>query len=75
MRRMLTMGLALAVFTVSSLSVDAGGYYRKSTTPCPKCGKYHVYYYETAEKKNFFGKMWEVEQKKNAWLKRTFLGG
>lgn len=72
---MLTMGLALAIITVSSLSVDAG-YYRRSAKPCPNCGKYHTYYYKgSPKKKNLFGKMWDMEQKKNAWLKRTFLGG
>lgn len=75
MRRMLTMGLALAIITVSSLSVDAG-YYRRSAKPCPNCGKYHTYYYEgTPKKQNIFSKMWEAEKRKNAWLKRTFLGG
>ena len=74
MRRMLTMGLALAIVTVTSMSVDAG-YYRKSSKPCPKCGKYHVYYVETPQNQNVFQKMWELEKKKNAWLKRTFLGG
>lgn len=77
MRRMLTMGLALAIITVSSLSVDAGGYYRRSSASCTdtECGQSRVYYYKKAEKKNFFAKLWEMEKKKNAWLKKTFLGG
>lgn len=75
MRRMLTMGLALAIITVSSLSVDAGGYYRRSSKPCPNCGKYHTYYYQQSTKrKGLFKRMWDLEQRKNAWLKRTFLG-
>jgi hypothetical protein len=73
MRRMLTMGFALAIITVSSLSVDAG-YYRRSSKPCPNCGKYHVYYVQTAKDKNVFQKMMELERRKNAWLKRTFFG-
>ena len=74
MRRMLTMGFALAIITVSSLSVDAG-YYRRSSKPCPNCGKYHTVYVEgTPKKKNVFGKMWEMEKKKNAWLRDTFFG-
>ena len=66
MRRMLTMGFALAIITVSSLSVDAG-YYRRSSKPCPQCGKHHVYYVETPKNQNMFQKMMEMERKKNKY--------
>lgn len=75
MRRILTLVLALALFSVCSLNAEAG---HKSAKPCPNCGKYHTtqtqYYKKTAKKKSLLGKLWEAEKRKNAWLKRTFLG-
>ncbi len=34
----------------------------------------HVRYYRVKKKQNVFEKIWDMEKKKNAWLKRTFLG-
>ena len=75
MRRILTLVLALALFSVCNLNAEAA---QKSAKPCPKCGKYHITqsynHHHRAKKKTFLGKLWEAEQRKNAWLKRTFLG-
>jgi hypothetical protein len=73
MRQFITMGIALAVITVASAHADAG----KAAKPCPHCGRYHnvqSYGYSQTKKQSVFSKMWEAEQRKNAWLKRTFLG-
>lgn len=75
MRRILTLVLALALFSVFNMNAEAG---QQSVKPCPKCGKYHTTqsytHKHTTRKKSFLGKLWEAEQRKNAWLKRTFLG-
>ena len=34
----------------------------------------HVHYHKVKKKQNFFQKLMEAERKKNAWLRRTFLG-
>lgn len=76
MRQFFAMGLALAVIAVASADVEAGSN-NNHVKPCPHCGRYHTlqsYGYNKAPKKNLFAKMWEMEQRKNAWLKRTFLG-
>lgn len=38
----------------------------------PQAQPQQQYYVE--ERPNVFGRMWEMEQRKNAWLRRTFLG-
>ena len=37
-------------------------------------GHHHVYHRAPAKKQNAFEKLMELERKKNAWLKKTFLG-
>ena len=34
----------------------------------------HVHYHKVKKKQNFFQKLMEMERKKNAWLRKTFLG-
>ncbi|MBD3674343.1 MAG: hypothetical protein HUJ26_12535 [Planctomycetaceae bacterium] len=78
MRQLLAMGLALAVIAVASVDVEAGSHKNKNyVKPCPNCGRYHTaqsYGYQKPERKSLLARMWEMEQRKNAWLKRTFLG-
>ena len=76
MRKLITCAFALTLLAVCSANVQAGEH--KTTKPCPHCGRYHTVqsygYMPAKEKKGMFAKMWEMEQRKNAWLKRTFLG-
>lgn len=76
MRQLLAMGLALAVIAVASADVEAGSN-KRQVKPCPHCGRYHTvqsYGSTTRQKQSLLGRMWEMEQRKNAWLKRTFFG-
>jgi len=75
MRQLIALGIALSVIVVASGNVEAGK--KKTAKPCPHCGRYHTvqsYGYRPAKKKKLLGRLWELEQRKNAWLMRTFLG-
>ncbi len=69
MRRALLIAATVTILSLGSLSSDA-----QAAGRCPSCGQYHTRSYH-APKQNVFQKMWELEQRKNAWLRRTFLNG
>lgn len=91
MRKLVAVALALAFAGLNAPSAEAGlfdGLRRRSE---PQATYYQAadgnYYYYTEqqpqfapqyveeEKPNLFEQLWEMEQRKNAWLRRTFFGG
>lgn len=41
----------------------------------PSSGQYYTYEYQQVDSQpNLFQQLWDLEQRKNAWLKRTFFG-
>ncbi|MCA9064126.1 MAG: hypothetical protein KDA96_13735 [Planctomycetaceae bacterium] len=71
MKRAFAITAALMLTLVTFSSADAAD-------RCPQCGRVHssptyTYSAPTASNGNVFQQLWQLEQRKNAWLRRTFL--
>ena len=65
MRWFLTIATAMIITCATTAESKADQYRR-----CYRCGQVRV----VKRNKNIFQQLWELEKRKNAWLKRTFLG-
>lgn len=84
MKNALILGVLAAVLSVGSVPANAQSTQTVQNTQvaqrCPHCGKYHAprtqrrVYYAQPQKQNMMSRMWQMEQRKNAWLMRTFFG-
>jgi hypothetical protein len=69
MKKAVLMGVLLAAVTFIPASAEAGLFNRRTTTYRTN----QTYTQSAPARKGPFARLWELEQRKNAWLKRTFL--
>lgn len=65
--------IAAALLSVGFLAGEADA---NSNCNCPKCRSARAVYYQRQQPRQMtvFQKLMELERRKNAWLRRTFLG-
>ncbi|MCA9061910.1 MAG: hypothetical protein KDA96_02595 [Planctomycetaceae bacterium] len=69
MRRAIVVAAVLAVTFMAQSAAEAA-------ERCPRCGQVHGssgMMMPSAGGANMFQQLWQLEQRKNAWLRRTFL--
>lgn len=69
MKKAMLLGVLLAAVTFVPSSAEAGKFNRRTTTYRTNQG----YVQSRPARKGPLARLWELEKRKNAWLKRTFL--